>query len=232
METESKVRQRYHRTQLSSSVRGCVVEFAEGSKFNGAIFFLREESKLVVGPGSLLRGRASLGAKSMIKLGQGVYSGSHLQITTAEGCSVIVGDDVLIANDCRFRADDSHPIYDGVTGKRINKSASIMIGTHVWIGQEVFLMPGSEVADGSVIGARAMVTRSRPIPSNSLAVGSPAKVVRKNVVWVRKHLKLHTDVPVEIGPIFEHVELANPKKPVGRMTNLKSYLLGLVRPPK
>lgn len=41
---------------------------------------------------------------------------------------------MLIANQCRVRADDSHPIYDGVTGERINPSRSISIGDHVWIG--------------------------------------------------------------------------------------------------
>lgn len=187
---------------------GCKVEFSKGAKFNGSIFFLREDSQVIVGDGSLLRGRSSLGANSTIRLGKGVYSGSNLQITTAESCSVDIGEDVLIANDCRFRADDSHPIFDGITGKRINKSASITIGKHVWVGQEVFLMPGSLVGEGSVVGARAIVTKSRSIPANSLAVGSPAKVVRKNIVWVRKHLQLHTDIPDSIDPIFEEEALA------------------------
>lgn len=207
---------------------GCVVEFEANTKFSGTIFFLREDSHVHVGEGSLLRGRASLGANCLVALGNGVYSGSNLQITVAEDCRVTIGDDVLIANDCRIRADDSHPIYDGVSGNRINVSDSIIIGSHVWLGQEVFVMPGSIVGDGSVVGARSMVTKSRPIPKHTLAVGSPAKVVRRRIVWVRKHLQLHTDVPTEIEPVFEGDRAAN-ENPVVKYSGVLDGSKSLVR---
>lgn len=40
--------------------------------------------------------------------------------------------------------------------------------------------------DGTVIGFRSVVIRE--IPNNCIAVGSPAKVVRKNIAWERPHL--------------------------------------------
>jgi hypothetical protein len=47
-----------------------------------------------------------------------------------------------------------------------------------------------------------MVTKTRPIPENCLAIGSPAEIQRENVVWVRKHLQNDADIDHEIAPTF------------------------------
>lgn len=180
-----------------------------------------------LGARSLLTGRSSLGADCIIEIGCDVYSGANLQLTVAEGSSITIGEDTLIANDCRIRADDSHPIYDGYSGKRINKSRSILIGNHVWIGQESFVLPGSEIGAGAVVGARSMITKSRPVPPSSLVLGSPAQVQRKNIHWVRKHLQLHEDVPQSIEPIFVATEATSRR--LSLASRIRSLLRGAVR---
>ena len=185
----------------------CRVVFAEHVKFQGAIVFHRDNSSVSMGKWAWYRGRITLGLDCAISMGEKFYSGWDLQITTAEGADVTFGDDVLIANACRIRADDSHPIYDGVTGERINPSRSIAVGNHVWIGQEVFMMPGSSIADGCVIGARSVVTKSRPVPPYTLALGSPATVQREKINWVRKHLQMH-EIPDTVPSIFSADEMA------------------------
>ncbi len=42
---------------------------------------------------------------------------------------------------------------------------------------ETMIMPGITIGDGAIIGARSMVTKD--IPPYTIAVGSPAKVVKK-----------------------------------------------------
>ncbi|WP_140393368.1 acyltransferase [Leucobacter sp. 7(1)] len=180
----------------------CRVEFGPGAKLHGAVFFQREASQLHIGARSLLTGRTSLGAFCSIRLGADVYSGANLQLSTAEGQAIEIGDDCLIANDVRIRADDSHPIYDMHSGERINHSASILIEDHVWVGQEVFVMPGGKIRSGSIVGARSMITRTSEVPANSIVAGTPAKVLRSNVHWVRKHLQMHRDIPVSIDPLI------------------------------
>ena len=184
----------------------CKVVFADHVKFGGAIVFHRPDSSVTMGKWAWYRGRITLGLDCTVSMGEKFYSGYDLQITTAEGADVIFGDDVLIANQCRIRADDSHPIYDGVTGQRINHAHTITVEDHVWIGQEVFLMPGSSIGTGSVIGARSVVTKSRPVPPYSLALGSPATVQREKINWVRKHLQMH-DIADTVPPIFSASEL-------------------------
>lgn len=53
----------------------------------------------------------------------------------------------------------------------------IKIGSDVWIGTNVKIMDGVSIGDGSVIGAGSVVTKD--IPPYSIAVGTPAKVIKK-----------------------------------------------------
>lgn len=53
-----------------------------------------------------------------------------------------------------------------------------MIGNNVWIGGGAIIMPGVTIGDNVVIGAGSVVTKD--IPDNSVAYGSPYRVVREN----------------------------------------------------
>lgn len=53
----------------------------------------------------------------------------------------------------------------------------VKIGEGVWLGAHVVVLPGVTIGDGSVVGAGAVVTKD--IPPYSVAVGNPAKVIRK-----------------------------------------------------
>ncbi|MBE0644927.1 MAG: hypothetical protein IH600_12665 [Bacteroidetes bacterium] len=55
--------------------------------------------------------------------------------------------------------------------------APITLGDNVWLPWRVFIMPGVEIGDGCVIGANSLVAKS--LPSNSLAAGSPAKIIKE-----------------------------------------------------
>lgn len=51
----------------------------------------------------------------------------------------------------------------------------VKIGNNVWFGENVTIMPGVTIGDNVIIGIGSIVTKS--IPSNSVAVGIPAKVI-------------------------------------------------------
>lgn len=94
---------------------------------------------------------------------------------------VTIGDDTGIGGHCLIFTHgawlnqlDGYPVnYEPVT-----------LGKSVWLPWRVFLMPGTTIGDGSVIGANSLV--SGTIPPNSLAVGSPAKVIRSAPDFPRK----------------------------------------------
>ncbi len=86
---------------------------------------------------------------------------------------VEIGDDSGIGGHCLIFTHGAW--LNALEGYPVNY-APVTIGRSVWLPWRVFVMPGASIGDGSVIGANSLVTGD--IPASSLAVGSPAKVVR------------------------------------------------------
>ncbi|HET7788580.1 MAG TPA: DapH/DapD/GlmU-related protein [Myxococcales bacterium] len=55
--------------------------------------------------------------------------------------------------------------------------APIVIGNGCWIASRVTILPGVTIGDGSIVGAGSLVTRD--VPPDTLAVGVPARPLRK-----------------------------------------------------
>ncbi len=70
----------------------------------------------------------------------------------------------------------THPL-DAELRKTLENALPITIGDDCWIGGNSVICPGVTIGKGCVIGAGSVVTKN--IPDNSLAVGNPAKVIRK-----------------------------------------------------
>lgn len=56
-------------------------------------------------------------------------------------------------------------------------TAPITIHDHVWVAAECFIHPGISIGEGSVVGARSVVTRD--LPAWSICTGSPCKPVKQ-----------------------------------------------------
>lgn len=54
---------------------------------------------------------------------------------------------------------------------------NVLVGENCWVGEKVIILPGVEIGDWSIIGAGSLVNRS--IPAYSIAVGNPAKVIKR-----------------------------------------------------
>ena len=70
----------------------------------------------------------------------------------------------------------SHPL-DFMTRRKLEFAQPITIGDDSWIGGGAIIMPGVNIGKRCVIGAGSVVTKD--IPDDSLAIGNPAKVIRK-----------------------------------------------------
>lgn len=97
--------------------------------------------------------------------------------------SIVIGDDSGVGGDCMLFGHTSwQSKFEGYTVD----FDSIEIGRSVSIAWRVFLLPGSKVGDGAVIGANSLVRGT--IPPRSMALGFPARVV-----------KSHPDFPEQLG---------------------------------
>ncbi len=93
---------------------------------------------------------------------------------------VTIGDDTGIGGHCLIF---THGAWLNVLDGYPATYEPVTIGKSVWLPWRVFVMPGATIGDGSVIGGDSMVQGT--IPPRSLAVGSPAKVIRSAPDWPR-----------------------------------------------
>lgn len=98
----------------------------------------------------------------------------------------ICGKDCMFSNTIIVRTSDSHAIIDTITHKRINPAKNVIIGDHVWIAPSTTIMKGAKIGSNTIIGSHTLVTKE--IPSNVLAVGMPAKIVKEGVTWSREDI--------------------------------------------
>ncbi len=113
-----------------------------------------------------------------LKLGRDVYIGSNATILCTFN-NVEIADHVVIGPNLTI-VENNH-IFN-VVGKYIKdcgltKDGGVKIETDCWIGANVTILAGVTIGRGCVIGACSCVTRS--LPPYSIAVGTPARVVKR-----------------------------------------------------
>lgn len=110
-----------------------------------------------------------------ISIGDNTYI-NGAELLTTEDSRIVIGASCLISYDVVIRTDMHKHDYMKPIIEQGNMAKEIVIGDNVWIGHGVYIMPGVTIGNNSIIGAKAVVTKS--IPADSIAVGIPAKVVK------------------------------------------------------
>jgi acetyltransferase-like isoleucine patch superfamily enzyme len=170
-----------------------------------------------------------VGQDCVVSIGRDVSSTTAVGISATEGTRIAIGDDVMFASGNEVRADDGHPIFDVVTGRRVNVSRSISIGNHVWVGRLAVILGGSRIGEGSVLGYGTLVKGE--IPNNCIAVGVPARIARRDIAWERPHLSLTKPYykpdasTVAKSPYWNRTRPVEPTEPTGRTRRLVRRLV-------
>lgn len=107
-----------------------------------------------------------------IHLGKQVFINTNCYLMDC--APITIGDHVFIGPHCGFYTA-SHPLNYTMRNAGLEKALPITIGSNVWFGGHVVVLPGVTIGDGCVIGAGSVVTHD--IPANSVAVGSPCRVI-------------------------------------------------------
>lgn len=100
---------------------------------------------------------------------------------------ISIGNNVTITPGVKFQTHDGGVGLFRKEFPGINVFGRITVGNNVFIGEDAMVMYGVNIGDNVVIGARSVVTRD--IPSNSLAVGVPARVIKSIDEYRVKSLK-------------------------------------------
>lgn len=123
-----------------------------------------------------------LWGSTTIAFDRGSYFNGVLHAIVSERQAIIAGRDCLFSFGVWMRTADPHLLYSCKTHDRINNSRPIIIGDHVWIGQDAFLLKGTSIGSGSVVAARSVVS-GKTIPSNTCWGGSPAREISTGVFF-------------------------------------------------
>lgn len=126
---------------------------------------------------------------NQVFLGDRFRGGGNSELAVMEGTSIVFGKDCLLSANICFRTGDSHSILDSTTGKRTNRSKSIIVGDHVWIGNTVLIFKGAQIGSHSIVGGGS-VLGGKKFPEYSLIAGNPATIVRANVDWADERIPI------------------------------------------
>ena len=123
-----------------------------------------------------------------ITIGSNSYVSSDSILANANiGHFCSIGPQVLIApGQHPSNMISTHPAFYSTrhawSAKHIKKqlvteNSLVIIGADVWIGARAIILDGIQIGTGAIIGAGAIVTKD--IPPYAVAVGNPARVIRK-----------------------------------------------------
>lgn len=115
---------------------------------------------------------ANFGGKH-VHFGKNIFANFHL--TLVDDTHIYVGDGTMIAPNVTI-ATASHPIAPKLREKGLQYNLPVHIGKNCWLGAGVIVLPGVTIGDNTVVGAGSVVTKD--LPSDVVAVGNPARVLR------------------------------------------------------
>ena len=115
-------------------------------------------------------------ASCKLEIGNGTRSGHSNHIVASS--DIVLEDKVLTANNV-YISDNLHRYDDpdcAILDQSLRQLPAVRIGYGSWIGHGACIL-GASVGRNCVIGAAAVVTKN--IPDFSVAVGSPARVIKR-----------------------------------------------------
>jgi maltose O-acetyltransferase len=121
--------------------------------------------------------------KRGLRLGKNVYIGTPGGVDYNFCWLISIGDDCIISPDVIILAHDASP-ENHLGYQKIGK---VTIGCRTYVGVGTVILPGVNIGHDVIIGAGSMVTED--IPSNSVVVGNPARVVESTSEFIKKHRK-------------------------------------------
>ena len=167
--------------------------FGERSMIQQPYATLLGVGRITIGADTLIAAGASLaaapengrGTAPMIEIGSRVWAAQGLSVVAHR--HIEIGDDVWLGPGVHI-TDAGHDPSDPTVpiGLRMEPAQPVRIGKGSWLGTGVVVLPGVTIGDHVTVGANSVVCDD--LPSYTVAVGSPARVVRQ----------LHNAPPLDI----------------------------------
>ena len=127
-----------------------------------------------VGPGTELRPPLYVDHGANITVGARCFA--NYGLVALDVARITIGDDVQIGPNVQLLTP-THPVEPEPRRQKWEAAEPITIGDNVWLGGGAIVLPGVSIGANTVVGAGAVVARD--LPADVVAVGNPARVVRR-----------------------------------------------------
>jgi len=185
------MRNKYSISEFMSTAYALILTklFYKGARLIRRPVYCRGRKSFVFGKG-LTTGHSCRfdleGTKPTLFIGENCEIGDNVHIVALE--KVEIGNNVLMASKI-FISDTNHGCYKGenqdspdiAPNDRKLVTFPVKIGNNVWIGENAVILAGSEIGNGCIVGANAVV--SGKFGNNLIIAGIPAKEIKK---WCEK----------------------------------------------
>jgi len=142
-----------------------------------------------IGAGTVIQGHCILGCwekydgdtfTPSITIGDNCNIGEHTHISAIK--KITIGNGLLTGRYV-YIGDNSHGGFSRAEAsippikRKLQSKGEVVIGDNVWIGDKATILSGITIGDNVIIAANAVVTKD--VPSNTIAAGCPAKIIKK-----------------------------------------------------
>ena len=168
---------------------GNVIEFGVNSTFRNCSFYICGNNNVIRIGSNCFAKNAQFhieDCNNSIVVGDKTAFCGKIHLAAIEGTKIEIGNNCLLSSEIVFRTGDSHSLLN-MDGERINPSQDIVIGNKVWIGHKVMINKGVAIADDSMIGSGAIVTK-KFTQQNVVIAGVPAKIIKENITWTSERI--------------------------------------------
>ena len=152
-----------------------------------------------VAPNATIVGSVKVGAQSTI------WPGAVLR---ADEDDIVMGERSNVQDNAVVHQSVGLPaiIGDDVTIGHLANVHGCKIGNNVLIGMGAIVLDGAVIEDNVLVGAGALVAPNKTIPSGSLVVGNPGRIIRqlteKEIEGIRKNAAEY----VALGEAYQNLE--------------------------
>ena len=135
------------------------------------------------------RSQLEIAISNGLKIGNNCHIMSECILDPSHCWLISIGDEVTLAPRVHILA------HDASTKRALGYTVigRVNIGNNVFIGASSIILPNVNIGNNVIIGAGSIVSHS--IPDNSLAIGTPAKVIGTYEAYIKKRKKQMSESP-------------------------------------
>lgn len=139
---------------------------------------VRPRRKVTLGQGARIAPNVSIRNGERITVGAGTHVGERAYLWAGDTHGTIaIGEHCRLGPEVFITASDYGLRPDQLIAHQERSERDVVVGNDVWLGARVFIGAGVTIGDGCVVSAGSVVARS--LPPGSIAVGVPARIVRR-----------------------------------------------------